>query len=156
MLRATQDLLIKDGFERLTMDAVAKRCGASKAIIYRRWPGTTALVAAAAADLFQTPELPDTGDLREDLLACGRTYVQARPRPLTHPTRAGLAARAETFGYQIGKVGGRRLPGVPSPGRTGRRSHKTRSATPTAAGRYRGKGSALTRGGWLVPNSVAV
>jgi AcrR family transcriptional regulator len=75
LLRAAQDLLIEDGFERLTMDAVARRAGASKATIYRRWPSKTALVVAAAAALFSVPELPDTGDLREDLLACGRAYV---------------------------------------------------------------------------------
>lgn len=80
LLRATQDLLIEEGFERLTMDAVAKRCGASKATIYRRWPGKTALVVAAAAALFRVPELPDTGDLREDLLACGRAYVHSEGR----------------------------------------------------------------------------
>jgi AcrR family transcriptional regulator len=80
LLRATQDLLIEEGFERLTMDAVAKRCGASKATIYRRWPGKTALVVAATAALLSAPELPDTGDLREDLLACGRLYLQREGR----------------------------------------------------------------------------
>lgn len=80
LLRATQDLLIEEGFERLTMDAVAKRCGASKATIYRRWPGKTALVVAAAVALFTAPELPDTGSLREDLLACGRAYLQEDSR----------------------------------------------------------------------------
>lgn len=80
LLRATQDLLIEEGYERLTMDAVARRCGASKATIYRRWPGKTALVVAAATALFTTPDVPDTGDLREDLLACGRAYVQDRGR----------------------------------------------------------------------------
>lgn len=80
LLRATQDLLIEEGFERLTMDAVAKRCGASKATIYRRWPGKTPLVVAAAAALFRAPEIPDTGSLREDLLACGRAYLQEDSR----------------------------------------------------------------------------
>ena len=76
LLRATQELLVEEGFERLTMDAVARRCGASKATIYRRWPSKIALVVAAAAALFQAPEVPDTGDLREDLLVCGRAYLQ--------------------------------------------------------------------------------
>lgn len=76
LLRATQDLLVEKGFDRLTMDAVARRCGASKATIYRRWPSKTALVVAAAAALFTAPELPDTGDLREDLLACGLAYAR--------------------------------------------------------------------------------
>ena len=56
LLRAAQDLLIEEGFDRLTMDAVARRCGASKATIYRRWPSKTALVVAAAAALFVPPE----------------------------------------------------------------------------------------------------
>ncbi|WP_410628328.1 TetR/AcrR family transcriptional regulator [Amycolatopsis sp. cmx-8-4] len=80
LLRTTQDLLIEDGFERLTMDAVARRCGASKATIYRRWTSKTALVVAAAAALFTAPDVPDTGDLREDLLACGRAYITADGR----------------------------------------------------------------------------
>lgn len=80
LLRATQDLLIDEGFERLTMDAVAKRCGASKATIYRRWPSKTALVVAAAAALLHAPEPPDTGDLRDDLLECGRAYIQTGTR----------------------------------------------------------------------------
>ncbi len=75
LLRVTQDLLIEMGAERLTMDAVARRSGASKATIYRRWPGKTALVVAAASALFVAPAVPDTGDLREDLLACGRAYL---------------------------------------------------------------------------------
>lgn len=75
LLRATQDLLIEQGFERLSVDAVAKRCAASKATIYRRWPSKTALVVAAVVDLFPPPEVPDTGDLREDLLASARAYL---------------------------------------------------------------------------------
>lgn len=80
LLRATQDLLIEEGFERLTMDAVAKRCGASKTTIYRRWPSKTTLVVAAAAALFQAPGVPDSGDLRRDLLACGRAYLHEEGR----------------------------------------------------------------------------
>jgi AcrR family transcriptional regulator len=48
--------------------------------IYRRWSGKTALVVAAAAALFTAPEVPDTGDLREDLLACGRAYLHEEGR----------------------------------------------------------------------------
>ena len=75
LLRATQDLLITAGFERLSMDAVAKQCNASKATIYRRWPSKIALVVAAAVALFPAPEIPDTGNLREDLLLSARAYM---------------------------------------------------------------------------------
>ena len=80
ILNATQDLLIKEGFERLTMDAVARHCGASKATIYRRWPSKVALVVAASAALLRPPQVPDTGSLREDLLQCGRAYMQQEGR----------------------------------------------------------------------------
>lgn len=80
LLRATQDLLIEQGFERLTVDAVAKRCSASKATIYRRWPSKVALAVAATAALLPLPEVPDTGDLREDLLACSRAYIKDERR----------------------------------------------------------------------------
>ncbi|SDS35942.1 DNA-binding transcriptional regulator, AcrR family [Friedmanniella luteola] len=75
VLRATQDLLLEQGFDRLSVEGVAARAGVAKATIYRRWPGKTALVVAAVAELYHVPPVPDTGDLREDLLACGRTYV---------------------------------------------------------------------------------
>ena len=75
LLLVTQDLLVEVGVERLTMDAVAQRCGASKTTIYRRWSGKTALVVAAATALFTPPEVPNTGDLRTDLIACGRAYL---------------------------------------------------------------------------------
>jgi len=80
LLRATQDLLIEEGFERLTVDAVAKRCNASKATIYRRWPSKVALAVAATAALLSVPEMPNTGDLREDLLACASAYIQEDSR----------------------------------------------------------------------------
>lgn len=80
LLTATQDLLIEQGYERLTMDAVARRCGASKATIYRRWPSKTALVVAAVAALYRVPEVPDLQDLREDLIACGRAFVHGEGR----------------------------------------------------------------------------
>ena len=78
------------------MDGVARRCGASKATIYRRWPGKTALVVAAAAALFRAPELPDTGDLRADLLACGQAYLMHDSRSAQVMASVLSAARHDT------------------------------------------------------------
>lgn len=75
VLAATADLLVEQGFERLTMDEVVRRCGASKTTIYRRWPSKAALAVAAAEALLIAPVVPDTADLREDLLECARAYV---------------------------------------------------------------------------------
>ena len=65
------ELVVEIGYDRITMDAVATRAQASKATMYRRWPGKAELIAAglrrrcdAEADC-----LPDTGSLRGDLSA---------------------------------------------------------------------------------------
>ncbi len=49
ILDSALELMAATGYDRLTMDAVASRAGASKATIYRRWPGKSELVTAALA-----------------------------------------------------------------------------------------------------------
>lgn len=71
ILDAVAELLIEVGYERLTMDVIATRARASKATIYRRWPGKAELVSEllkrhAERDV---ATIPDTGSLRGDLLA---------------------------------------------------------------------------------------
>lgn len=80
VLRATQDVLIEVGFDRLTIEAVAERCGVGRATIYRRWKDKVALVVDAASELYSSPSAPDTGGLRSDLLECGRAFVQGGER----------------------------------------------------------------------------
>jgi AcrR family transcriptional regulator len=70
ILRVTYELLAEVGYEGLRLDAVANRARASKATLYRHWPGKAQLVADAvrlcrAAER----ECPDTGSLRGDLVA---------------------------------------------------------------------------------------
>ena len=73
ILDATLALLADQGYDRLTMDAVAAASHASKATLYRRWSTKALLVVDAvsrAKDCHQ-PDTPDTGTLRGDLLAMG-------------------------------------------------------------------------------------
>jgi len=53
----------------MTVEAVAARAGAGKATVYRRWANKAALLADALAHERARTEIPDTGSLREDLLA---------------------------------------------------------------------------------------
>ncbi|MFB8280111.1 TetR/AcrR family transcriptional regulator [Nocardia colli] len=71
ILAATYALLGEIGYAAITMDAVAAKAQASKATIYRRWPGKPALVKAAmdAHDAEYVAEIPDTGTVRGDLIA---------------------------------------------------------------------------------------
>jgi AcrR family transcriptional regulator len=73
ILDAALQVLADVGYDRLTMDAVAHQAKASKATLYRRWNSKATLVVEALARTKGIPEVPDTGDLRSDLLAafCG-------------------------------------------------------------------------------------
>ena len=58
------------GFDALTMEAVAKRAGVAKASVYRRFPSKVDLaVAACEAVSPALPPVPDTGSVRDDLVA---------------------------------------------------------------------------------------
>jgi AcrR family transcriptional regulator len=67
---AALELLAEVGYDQMSMDAVAGRARASKATIYRRWPGKRELVVHAIRCRGpQDLELPDTGSLRGDIIA---------------------------------------------------------------------------------------
>jgi AcrR family transcriptional regulator len=54
----------------LQPERIAARAGASKASLYRRWPSRAELVIAALGHHYGRPEsAPDTGNLRDDVLA---------------------------------------------------------------------------------------
>jgi AcrR family transcriptional regulator len=71
LLTVTLQVLAETGYDKLTVDQVVARAHASKTTVYRRWPTKAELVRAAFAHRtrgeFAIP--PDTGTLREDLLA---------------------------------------------------------------------------------------
>lgn len=69
-MRAAIELFEKSGYSRMTIDAIADRAGASKATIYRWWPGKGAiLLEAFLSEVEADLAFPDTGSLREDLVA---------------------------------------------------------------------------------------
>ncbi len=75
ILDAAVELLMEVGYDRLTMDAVAREARASKATLYRRWETKASLVVEALARAKSAPHIDehDTGTLRGDLLStfCG-------------------------------------------------------------------------------------
>ena len=67
ILEAAGELLLTNGLEAVSMDAVAERAGVSKATIYRWWPSKAALLL----EVYQRGkrvDTPDTGNLEEDLV----------------------------------------------------------------------------------------
>lgn len=71
ILDATMELLSEVGFERMSVDQIARRASASKATIYRRWPGKEALVVDLVRNHLEigVAPPPDTGSMRGDLVA---------------------------------------------------------------------------------------
>ncbi len=70
ILQATYSLLAEVGYEGLRFDAVAARAKASKATLYRHWPGKAQLVAdAVRVCKVSGCDVPDTGTMRGDLCA---------------------------------------------------------------------------------------
>jgi AcrR family transcriptional regulator len=67
MLEAALDVLDDDGLPGFTMEAVARRAGASKATLYRRWPTLGALMIDAMDATFQPFPVPETGRVETDV-----------------------------------------------------------------------------------------
>lgn len=64
---AAVDLLVEQGYEAITIDAIAARAAASKATAYRRWRSKADLVLDAVTSLRSSIVAPDTGTLAGDL-----------------------------------------------------------------------------------------
>jgi AcrR family transcriptional regulator len=94
--RATLELLVEAGYDKLTLDAVASRARASKATLYRRWSSKSDLVVdAVGCTMGETPgTLPDTGTLRDDLMAL------ARNKGMLEPERADVFCGLATAMYR--------------------------------------------------------
>ena len=76
IFEATLEELTAVGYAELKMEHVANRARASKGSLYRRWPGRAELVADAVHHTLPCcGERPDTGSVREDVLACLRGFA---------------------------------------------------------------------------------
>jgi AcrR family transcriptional regulator len=75
MLSAALDVLDEAGLAGFTMEAVARRAGASKATLYRRWPTTGALLVDAMDATFRPIPAPDTGSVVSDVAEILNTFV---------------------------------------------------------------------------------
>jgi AcrR family transcriptional regulator len=70
ILQAALDIFAEHGYDGVSMDGVATRAGVGKATIYRRYSSKAELVVEAVRCGAQLEDwLPDTGDLRADLLS---------------------------------------------------------------------------------------
>ncbi len=88
LLEVTLRLLQQEGYDRLTLDAVAATARASKATVYRRWPTKAELVLAAFIEgVRQVAVAPETGTLRGDLDANRGDMLRSGTRARQHHAR---------------------------------------------------------------------
>jgi AcrR family transcriptional regulator len=67
IIDAAIDVLVRDGYDRLSMEGVAAAAGVGKATVYRRWGSKAELVIDAMATLKPAIDTIDTGSLDGDI-----------------------------------------------------------------------------------------
>lgn len=86
VLDAATELLVSGGPSDVTVDAVVARSGVAKTTIYRHFASAHDLMVAAIGSLIEPLPTPNTGSLRDDLLALFRSRLDlandAKLRPL--------------------------------------------------------------------------
>jgi AcrR family transcriptional regulator len=95
ILDAAADLLAERGLHGFSMDDVAARAGVGKATIYRHWRTRDDLVVDVTLVLCSPVEAPDTGSLRDDVLALLRRLAARVNSPKIGPVMAAVIDGAE-------------------------------------------------------------
>ncbi len=101
ILRAALHEFIEQGFAGMSIEAVAIRAGVGKSTIYRWWPSKEALVAAAVNTLYEALEVPDTGRVRDDVIALIRqmhSFITSATAGKVFPRMAGELAAGSSLG----------------------------------------------------------
>lgn len=106
--------LADSGYVNFSIERAAARAGASKPVIYRRWPTRARLVYAAwrAKRLVPSFEAPDTGTVRDDIMVILHRIADAVDElspeavfgliaELIHESDSSLFARAHERGAEI-------------------------------------------------------
>ncbi|MFN8546153.1 MAG: TetR/AcrR family transcriptional regulator [Candidatus Binatia bacterium] len=93
VLAATRALLAEAGYHRLSIEAIARRAGVHRPVIYRRWRSKAALVHEAVYPAGDAAlRIVDTGDWAGDLRALVRNTVRLFSRPEVLSAIPGLMA----------------------------------------------------------------
>jgi AcrR family transcriptional regulator len=92
ILDATIAEVDRVGYANLNVERIAELASASKASLYRRWPGKFELVLDAIYHVFPDPStLAETGALRSDLLTTLRSAADQLAGPAGHAIRGIVA-----------------------------------------------------------------
>lgn len=107
ILEATRDILHADGFDKLTLDGIARRAGVGKQTLYRWWPSKAAIVVDAVLDGFiATPPLAEPAGA--DLAGALHDWLLAFRAQIDSPLGTALA-RALTAAAAVDDTAAARL-----------------------------------------------
>ena len=81
ILDAARRLLAERGYQGLSIDAVARAAGTTRPTVYLRFAGKEELATSAVAGMAVDEPLPQTDDIRADLVAELRHFRTAISRP---------------------------------------------------------------------------
>jgi AcrR family transcriptional regulator len=96
ILDATRDLVMKVGYDAMSIEAIAATAGVGKQTIYRWWPSKAAVVLDMwAPDIHQRIAFPDTGDLAADLTAQLTGVIELGNDPFFGPSFRALVADSQ-------------------------------------------------------------
>ncbi|MDT0345314.1 TetR/AcrR family transcriptional regulator [Streptomyces litchfieldiae] len=95
-MTAAADILEEHGYQGVTIEGIARRSGAAKTTIYRWWDSKAELVMDAYTHTVaqRMPE-PDTGSVRDDLVAYTAELYDVVNHPLRVRALRGLMAEAQ-------------------------------------------------------------
>lgn len=97
ILDATARLFHNQGYDRLTIEGIAKEAGVGKQTIYRWWPSRGALIGECLAEGRLIPVdfvVPDTGDLAADVESWLRSVLAILDAPAGGDLLRSLVAAA--------------------------------------------------------------
>lgn len=103
ILRAAEDLFLEQGYGAVSMEAIARAAGVSKATLYAHFSGKNALFGCIVADKGQESPLDDSlfaadsPDLRPVLLAVGLRLMRFLQRHRTIALQRVVAAESPRF-----------------------------------------------------------
>lgn len=96
-LSTAAEILLREGYSRLTMERLAAESGVAKTTLYRRWPAKAALCMELYLEVAgRELKDPDTGDIASDLRYIVNTVVRLQTRTVAGPAFIGLIAEAQS------------------------------------------------------------
>jgi AcrR family transcriptional regulator len=93
---ATLQLLVEDGYQATSIQAIARRAGVSVPAIYRRWSNKAELIEEAVFPAPFIEPTASTGDLRRDIETYCRGIIQHLGDPAVRAAIPGLLTEYQT------------------------------------------------------------